>query len=199
MPIRGRASVWFCATWRTVQSQCQAYETYKARDTAADSVIRWRAIVRNANCELGGGNRTRGVRQFILPALDLVLETLRLAPGRGNFGLHLFAAHVGHGTTLEPLTRMESSNEGRARESMPRGVGLSRRGMKEDGDWKLGANGDREAEATELRPQTEHIIRREGGRQRGGGGGGWRETEWAELGGKKERERREREGFDRRF
>ena len=40
-------------------------------------------------------NRTGRVRQFILSALDSVLETFSLAPGRGDFGLHLFAAHIG--------------------------------------------------------------------------------------------------------
>ena len=42
------------------------------------------------------GNRTGSVCQFILSALYLVLELFSFAPGRGDFGLHLFAAHIGH-------------------------------------------------------------------------------------------------------
>lgn len=44
----------------------------------------------------GNGSRTRGVGQFILSALNLVLQALSLAPGGRDLGLHLFAAHVGH-------------------------------------------------------------------------------------------------------
>lgn len=50
------------------------------------------------------GYRTRGVGQLILAAPDLVLQTLSLAPGRGNLGLHLFARHIGcHFAAQEPL------------------------------------------------------------------------------------------------
>lgn len=50
------------------------------------------------------GSRTGGVGQFILATLDLVLQTLGLAPGGGNLGLHLFAGHVGcHFDELGPL------------------------------------------------------------------------------------------------
>lgn len=42
------------------------------------------------------GNRTGGVCQFILSALYLVFELFSFAPGCGDFGLHLFAAHIGH-------------------------------------------------------------------------------------------------------
>lgn len=41
------------------------------------------------------GVRTGGIGQFILATLDLVLQTLSFAPGRGNLGLHLFACHIG--------------------------------------------------------------------------------------------------------
>lgn len=39
--------------------------------------------------------RTGGVGQFILATLNLVLQTLSFAPGRGDLGLHLFACHIG--------------------------------------------------------------------------------------------------------
>lgn len=56
-----------------------------------------------------GGSRTRGVGQLILSALDLVLQTLSLASGGRDLGLHLFAAHVGHcvGTVSRKITMMK--------------------------------------------------------------------------------------------
>lgn len=41
------------------------------------------------------GNRTGGICELILSALDLILETFSFAPGRGDLRLHLFAAHIG--------------------------------------------------------------------------------------------------------
>lgn len=60
--------------------------------------------IRTGNGVFGRGSRTGSVGQFVLATLDLVLQTLGLAPGRGNFGLHLFAGHVGcHFDGLKPL------------------------------------------------------------------------------------------------
>jgi hypothetical protein len=57
----------------------------------------------------GDGNRTGGISQLILSALDLVLQTLSFAPGGGNLGLHLLAAHIGH--CVGRVTRGENNEE----------------------------------------------------------------------------------------
>lgn len=68
--------------------------------------------------EIGMGKRTGGVCQFILSALYLVLELFSFAPGRGDFGLHLFAAHIGHLDGLctpEVINSKEKEKKGRQR------------------------------------------------------------------------------------
>lgn len=79
--------------------------------------------------------RTRGVRQLILAAPDLVLQTLSLAPGRGNLGLHLFARHIGcHFAAQEPLGNRCGGNEREREKRRSRGEGG---GGVEEG-WRLG-------------------------------------------------------------
>ena len=41
------------------------------------------------------GFHTSGIGQLILSALDPIFQAFSFAPGRGNLGLHLFAAHIG--------------------------------------------------------------------------------------------------------
>jgi hypothetical protein len=81
---------------------------------------------------MGWESRTGGVGQFILPALDLVLQTLSFAPSRSDLGLHLFACHFGcH--NAGPLG-VEIGKEGR--EQCPRDEGdmeEGRRGRAESG------------------------------------------------------------------
>lgn len=50
-------------------------------------------------------DRTGGVCQFILSALDLVLQAFSLAPGSRDLGLHLLAVHIGHLDGWVPLKR----------------------------------------------------------------------------------------------
>lgn len=41
------------------------------------------------------GFHTSGIGQLILSALDPILQAFSFAPGRGDLGLHLLAAHIG--------------------------------------------------------------------------------------------------------
>lgn len=60
---------------------------------------------------------TGGIGKLILSALDLVLQTFSLAPGGGDLGLHLFAAHIGcHDDGASPWRGRSIGRGGRGRE-----------------------------------------------------------------------------------
>lgn len=82
----------------------------------------------------GDGDRTGGIGQLILSALDLVLQTLSFAPGGSDLGLHLLATHFGHCLGTVPRVKtMKKWEVGKSRNLRGRGGGLNGNGAKKQG------------------------------------------------------------------